>query len=370
MSTAAVVETGANPGVKGKFRDSALDAGRGILMLLGVVLHTSNIYAENDEWLLSDDASSPVFDLLVNAIHSFRMPAFFLISGYFCALALAKRPFKGFRPYLADRLLRLGVPLLVVWLLISPFQYWVLHGSWWPADGRSVLPLYHLWFLVDLLVLSPFIPVFQRLVRVATARLETLESLAWWESVLLLALAAVTVSLLVRATRVAYVPVFGLTSLYRLSMAAPFFVFGMLVFENPRLKRAFLDTPFWMAVPALAVSLTLAEVHSRWSLVSELLLLGSWVATAALTAVVIRTCYWLFPRRSTFTQVVAESSYSVYLFHHVLVILFGVAIRDEAVWIGVKFLFVAMATSITGIALHYLLISRFRLTRMLLNGKA
>ena len=45
------------------------------------------------------------------------------------------------------------------------------------------------------------------------------------------------VSLLVRATHVAYVPVFGLTSLYRLSMAALFFIFGMLVFEVPRLKE-------------------------------------------------------------------------------------------------------------------------------------
>ena len=353
-----------------RFRDSALDAGRGILMLLGVVLHTSNIYAENDEWLLSDDASSPFFDLLVSAIHSFRMPAFFLIAGYFCALALAKRPFRGFRSYLADRLLRLGVPLLVVWLLLSPVQYWVLHDSWWPLDGRSVLPLYHLWFLVDLLVLSPFVPAFQSLVRAAMVRLEAIESLAWWESVLLLALGTMAVSLLVRATRVAYVPVFGLTSLYRLSMAAPFFVFGMLVFEVPRLKEAFLATPFWTAVPALAVSLTLTGVPWKASFASELLLLSSWLATAALTAVVIRACYWLFPRRSSFTQVVAESSYSVYLFHHVLVILFGVAILDEAVWIGVKFLFVATATSITGIALHYLLISRFRLTRMLLNGKA
>lgn len=360
-------ESGTNLRVAARFRDSALDAGRGILMLLGVVLHTSNIYTENEDWLLSDDASSPFFDLLVSAIHSFRMPAFFLISGYFCALALARRPFGA---YLTDRLRRLGVPLIVVWLLVSPIQHWVLHDSWWPLDGRSVLPLYHLWFLVDLLFLTAFVPAFQRLVRVATVRLESLESLVWWESILLLALGTMIASLLVRATRVAYVPLFGLTSLYRLSMAAPFFLFGMLVFKKPRLKKAFLDTPFWVAAPALAASLALASVPRQGPLVSELVLLSSWVATAALTALVIRTCYCLFPRQSSFTQVVAESSYSVYLFHHVLVILFGVAILDESMWIGVKFLFVAVATSVTGIALHYLLISRFRLTRMLFNGKA
>lgn len=360
-------ESDANPRVVAKFRDSALDAGRGILMLLGVVLHTSNIYAENDNWLLSDDTSSPFFDLLGSAIHSFRMPAFFLISGYFCAMALAKQPL---RAYLEDRMLRLGIPLLVVWLLINPFQYWALHDSWWPLRGGGILPLYHLWFLVDLLVLTPLVPIFHRVVRAAMVRIESQASLTWWESVLLLALGTMAVSLLVRATRVAYVPIFGLTSLYRLSMAAPFFVFGMLLFGMPRLKKSFLDTPFWMAAPALVVSLTLASVPSQGRLMAELLLLSSWVATAVLTAVVIRACYLLFPKTSSFTQVVAESSYSVYLLHHVLVILFGLAILDEAVWVGAKFLFVTAATSVTSIALHYVLISRFRLTRMLLNGKA
>lgn len=76
-------------------RNASLDAARGILMMLGVVLHTANIYSTQGGWLVWDTERNGFFDVLTELIHVFRMPAFFWISGYFCALTFQRSGSQG-----------------------------------------------------------------------------------------------------------------------------------------------------------------------------------------------------------------------------------------------------------------------------------
>lgn len=100
-------------------RYHGLDVARGVLMALGVVLHAANVYAQDQTWLIGDTARHPFFDLLSDAIHVFRMPAFFLLSGFFAAMMLERHPPARF---LARRLKRLAVPMIAAGVLLNGLQ--------------------------------------------------------------------------------------------------------------------------------------------------------------------------------------------------------------------------------------------------------
>jgi len=72
-----------------------LDALRGGMMLLGVVLHSAEFYISRPLPQMVgfplDRNSSYLFDLVFHFIHSFRMPLFFVLAGFFAALLVEKR---------------------------------------------------------------------------------------------------------------------------------------------------------------------------------------------------------------------------------------------------------------------------------------
>ena len=141
-----------------------LDALRGGALLLGVLLHALMPYLPGDFWLIEDGSESTWAALGVGVIHLFRMVLFMMLAGYFGRMVLHRR---GTRSYLRDRLLRIGLPLVVLWpvlfaLVVLPVVLAeVLQGpggatgSQPPvpnATGTPLdLPTMHLWFLLLLL---------------------------------------------------------------------------------------------------------------------------------------------------------------------------------------------------------------------------
>jgi glucan biosynthesis protein C len=137
-----------------------LDAARGVLLVLGVVLHAANIYTTGGKWIISDGQNNYIFDLLVGIIHEFRMPTFFWISGYFCALTCVR---SGSEKMLQRRLPRLAIPLLASWLMLNSLQEGFV--AWWNGSDPILVvlngvPLFHLWFLVDLLIFIITLPLY------------------------------------------------------------------------------------------------------------------------------------------------------------------------------------------------------------------
>ena len=134
-----------------------MDAMRSVLMLLGVVLHSARPY-DSGIWQVKDVARLGLLDGLVNAIHLFRMPAFFVVAGYFAMYLLLRQPASAF---VRRRLRRVLVPMLATLLTFNLVQVWLvagtggaagfIHGALLPswASGRWVS---HLWFLVVLAV--------------------------------------------------------------------------------------------------------------------------------------------------------------------------------------------------------------------------
>ena len=106
-----------------------------------------------------DPAQWDGFNLMVMANDSFFMPLMFLLAGLFVRPSLAR---KGLGRYLADRALRLGVPLLVGIVTVVPLSYYASYlqsggtadfaAFWARMVSAGPWPSGPLWFVGALLV--------------------------------------------------------------------------------------------------------------------------------------------------------------------------------------------------------------------------
>lgn len=115
----------------GSGRRGDLDALRGVAMLLGIVLHASLAYFPIP-WPVQDLQQARWLALVYAVIHGFRMQLFFLLSGFFTMLVLRRQ---GLRGLLAQRALRIALPLLVAMMTILPLKQAVM--SWSVRQGAA-----------------------------------------------------------------------------------------------------------------------------------------------------------------------------------------------------------------------------------------
>lgn len=144
-----------------------LDGLRAALMLLGIPFHAALAFSGGG-WLVSSPVNSPVLVAVADFLHAWRMPAFFVVAGFFAGLLVTRRgPGSWFR----GRLRRLGLPLVagmvltvpIQWVLIGVFRYGTWPETWWFVGRLAAAPsewwLLHLWFLLDLLVFCAVLAV-------------------------------------------------------------------------------------------------------------------------------------------------------------------------------------------------------------------
>lgn len=138
----------------------ALDNLRAIMMWLGIVIHVCVNHVVGEfpiPW--RDSKQTLVADMLGVFIHSFRMPVFFVVAGFFVAMLLTQRGPWGM---LKHRAKRLALPFAIFWPLIFPativlmmlFVHQMVRGTFGldptiipkPPSGVLMSTL-HLWFL-------------------------------------------------------------------------------------------------------------------------------------------------------------------------------------------------------------------------------
>ena len=118
-----------SPAGSGRWHD--LDALRGAAMLLGIVLHASMSFFPGF-WVVEDSTATEDggwFDELFHAIHGFRMPLFFLLSGFFTAMLWRRR---GLAALVAHRARRIALPLAIGMVTIVPAVNWSIE---WAIDN-------------------------------------------------------------------------------------------------------------------------------------------------------------------------------------------------------------------------------------------
>ncbi len=361
-----------------------LDALRAAAMLLGIVLHAA-LFLVPDAWGVLDEKASdelPYGDV-VSAIHGFRMPVFFLMSGFFTAMLWQRRGLAGM---LRQRLLRVGLPLLAGCFTIIPLTAWVwvvttdydlakdfpagasnvdmVIGVWlfaWLEDFQ------HLWFLWHLLWLVGLFALLARLGLTFTHRW------AWWTLVPLVALpqffmlwiGADTSGGLIIAPHV-------------LAYYAIFFLFGAFLHQ----RGVFVPKRWAIAAPiALAVLYPLAvfvlrtavkEYDARNEELAAVIWLGGTVVQVAYTWLM---CFglmalfrWAMAVERPWVRYVSDSSYWLYLAHLPLVVLAQRLAVDWDVSVHLKFAVIVVVSTLILLASYHLFV-RHTPVGTFLNGR-
>ena len=102
-----------SPGVR--YHD--LDALRAFAMLLGIVIHGVLSFVGTPIWSAQDVNQNPQYLIVLDFIHGFRMPLFFLVSGFFTAMMWQKR---GSMSLFFHRTKRILLPLMLGMLVFAP----------------------------------------------------------------------------------------------------------------------------------------------------------------------------------------------------------------------------------------------------------
>jgi len=139
-------------------RFHGLDAVRGIAMLLGIVLHASLPYIEGLPKGLwpSDKNTSNIIPIIFEFIHIWRMPIFFIISGFFANLVITR---KSLIIWWKNRFLRLVLPAMIFFPIVSLTIPWIFKYGYtgninffFSNEGQP----HHLWFLYHLFIFVLF----------------------------------------------------------------------------------------------------------------------------------------------------------------------------------------------------------------------
>ncbi|WP_395006066.1 acyltransferase [Undibacterium sp.] len=144
-------------------RTDFLDRIRVLLTALVILHHTAIMYGAEGGWYLRYQASGETSGLLLTLFcavnQAFFMGMFFLLAGYFSTRSFDT---KGTRQFLLDRLLRLGVPILVFGFVLGPLSNALAETAagesvwsfWWHLMARASFNIGPLWFAYALLIFS------------------------------------------------------------------------------------------------------------------------------------------------------------------------------------------------------------------------
>jgi fucose 4-O-acetylase-like acetyltransferase len=111
---------------------------RTLLAVFVIMVHLASTYSGVGFWAYHERPTDDfTYYFLINIIifgHAFIVSTFFMISGYFSARSIEK---KSFFPFIWGKLVRLGLPFLMFYYLLSPYGYFIKHtqyitfGEYW-----------------------------------------------------------------------------------------------------------------------------------------------------------------------------------------------------------------------------------------------
>ena len=337
-----------------------LDALRATAMLLGIVLHAF-LFLIPEAWPIQHpDPPASLYWTALNAIHGFRMPVFFLLSGFFTAMLWERR---GLRQLALHRAKRIALPLALGCITVIPVNVWAF------TEGRFAIgywPFYwlhgfhHLWFLWMLLWLCAVFLVLARL------GMNFSHPMLWW---LLVPLTLVPQMLMQEQivgpdTSDGIVP-----NPLVLGYYACFFFFGAFFF-----RRRFVMRRFWglALLPALLLVFPVAFVllfpseETAWAVpVSEVFqVMYAWLMCFGL----IGLFRLIASREQPWVRYVSDSSYWLYLWHLPLVVFAQRLVLSWPLNTHLKFLLICIVVTSVLLATYQLFV-RYTLIGTMLNGR-
>ena len=347
----------------------SLDFLRAFALLMGVLLHVLMLFLE------PFDGSEPRLgaSIIFIWIHTWRMPLFMLLAGFFTALSLSKRDTGN---YALNRLIRLGVPLLLLWSVIPAIDEGTSELFKIPElisyifyDIPFTLRLDHLWFLYYLLLFygvlllikttAPFI-----FSLVIDFELSLSRVLYLWMPILIL------LSPLNKPIGGIFgeIPItFGEINLGSMLFMASFFIIGMQAHKSSQFLENLQRTRFWL--PSLIVSSLIPIGLLAWGGVKdepfafagslELWIVNSLSGSAALLMVlsIMGLAMHKISSSGQMLRWLVRLSYPIYVFH----LMFVISVSGTLMFFGINDWIVVLLGFASGILfpviIYYAIIS-------------
>ena len=365
----------------------ALDALRGAMMLLGLVLHAGASYTRyplGGGWPYQDLRTSVGFDVLLYVIHLFRMPAFFAVAGFFAALLYARDGASGMARNRAKRVL---LPLAIFWAAVGPlilggFYFAITRGGRMTGDELiaqtagafrlSELSPMHLWFLWYLVLYYAAALAWLRVIgnRSVPADMAARLTTSWWS--LPFWAGITTLTLLPMRQPGIEASALLLPDPRPVVAYAVFFVFGWLLYRS----RAGLQrlTMWWslkllvtclLVVTAWQLSFTYWwHAPTAWVLVRVIVAFITWALVLASFGLFLH----YVRREHPAVRYAADASYWMYLVHLPVVISTAGVLARAPLHASMKFAIVLVVTTAVS-ALTYQAFVRRTWIGALLNGR-
>lgn len=361
-------------------RIHSLDALRAIMMLLGIVLHSTEPYSLGDDifWAKDPNAQGLSLNYIFGIIHIFRMPVFFLIAGFFGALLFYER---GPVAMLKNRFFRIVLPFIVFVLLLHPVIIWSFDYMSETFQDKispvlttlTTLPqiTYHLWFLYYLIFITAASFLLALLFRKTPSfTTKITRSFEWfmWRRALFIPLFSMIIFLMLvwmwdtwAPTSVLFTPDIKVLLFYSI-----FYFLGWVLFKSKHLLTGMMRGD-WLFLAGAVLIFTLRFFFRSYVddvLYGALNAIIIWFFVFGITGLFVRYASGHSPKM----RYVSDASYWVYLIHLPLVALFSALIVDWSVPAFVKFLIVSLLTTVVCFtSYHYLIRNSF--VGKFLNGK-
>lgn len=347
-------------------RYNYLDAARGVLISLGVVIHSAIIFSTLS-WRVNSVESSTIFTYLVEFIHSFRMESFFIISGFFSMMIMEKKPINIFAK---SRLYRLGIPLLfcsmffnIIAQIIS--QPELLYDIIFWLGGKWVG---HLWFLSNLILYSLFAAL-----TIKYTPSEILSSIKSIKLPYVLFFIASICTLKVSQYIGWQLPKspFGdkviLLNVRNFAYYGVYYAIGFVLYLNKPLQYSF-TKKLWLNASIFLVFfiLNLGFYKFKINLISDFVSLGF---TFSLSALILSLFHRYCNKESQLSRNFSEASYSIYVLHQPIIVVLGTYLVKLDMNIYLSFLLISTPALLLPYYLHLKFISKNNLASILLNGK-
>ncbi len=333
-----------------------IDNIRVFLTILVVLHHLMIIYAGSGSWGLytegrQDTISAVLGTWFCAANQAYFMGFFLLIAAYFVPSSYDR---KGAWLFFKDRLIRLGIPLIVYSWIISPLTYFVVsrvtQGQsllWWqylPGVSGSLIGNGPLWFVEVLLIFTAIYVAWRRIFKpnALVPSVKTDSRFPSAKAIVLFAVLLAAVSFVIRL----WLPVgweFG-----PLNLQFPFFaqyialfVVGLIAYRRNWLASLSDSTgKRWLVIAVVLIALFIPMAVAGGAMESNKPFLGGLHWQAALLAlweslVCVSMCLgltYLFRRygnrQGRLAKFLAPNAYTVYLIHAPIITFTALALRN------------------------------------------
>lgn len=370
-------------------RIHALDALRAIMMMLGLVIHTAITYGTIDygsTWTIKDPESTDlIMDWIVYLIHNFRMPIFFIVSGFFGALLFYDR---SASKMISNRLKRVMYPFVVFLFLLFPlvvFSFIYTGAVFAGAENSLSIALasasnwtfyipfstLHLWFLYYLMLLSVVffgLALFMKRFPNFCSQITRVFGLILKRPILKVILFSLLTFLALILMGQAWVETSTglLPNIKTLFFYGLFYSFGWILFKTKELLSTFKKYDWQFTCIGLIF------ITANFLLIT--------VLPAPVYTLVNALCVWLFSfgmtglffrftnKESALMRYISDASYWVYLVHLTIVVFLPAFIASWQVPVFIKFLTVLTGTTlICFVSYQYMVRSTF--IGQFLNGR-